>query len=133
MADSLFDVFSRKENLKALMDKDMTTAEKFVQWVKRFGRQMREAMRRIRMRSPEARAMDEANQQAIKKDLNDADAIVEAYNWLMEEAKEQKARMRDQEGQKRDQEGRREAASGKYSAKPELGEIDSEQNLIRYW
>ena len=43
--------------------------------------------------------MGEQNQEAMKKGLNDADSIIEAYNMLMEDAKEKRARMRDQEGQ----------------------------------
>lgn len=109
VADSLFDVFTNKENLKALVEADGTVAEKFVAWVKRFGQQMRQAMRRIRANSPEARAMWEQNQEAMKKGISDADAIVEAYNYLMEEAKERKQQPQLEEMQ--------EAASGKFSIK----------------
>lgn len=58
--------------------------------------------------------MWEQNQEAMKKGLNDADSIIEAYNMLMEDAKEKRA---EQEAQKAEQEGRKEAASGKYQAK----------------
>jgi len=122
VADSLFDVFTKKENLKALMDENMSAAQKFVEWVKRFARQMRQAMRRIRMRSPEARAMWEQNQEAMKKGLNDADSIIEAYNMLMEDAKEKRA---NQEAQKAEQEGRKEAASVKYSAKDTVNDEET--------
>lgn len=112
VADSLFDVFSTKENLEALIKTDGTVAEKFVSWVKRFRKQMREAMRRIRMRSPEARAMFDSEREWGKMGISIADNIIESYNILMKEAKESKIKTQPME--------MKEAASAKYQINPEF-------------
>lgn len=103
VADSLFDVFSRRENLEALLARDETAAKGLIGWVKRFGQQMKEALRRIGLKSPEARAMEES--------VAYADAMVEMYNDLMAEAKQKKTN--PQEGAGSD----KQAASAKYSVK----------------
>lgn len=124
VADSLFDVFSTKENLEALIKTDGTVAEKFVSWVKRFRKQMREAMRRIRMRSPEARAMFDSEREWNKMGISIADNIIESYNILMKEAKESKRKTQPME--------MKEAASGKYQAKLEYITESTEKGNEKY-
>lgn len=78
VADSMFDVFADKNNMKRFMQKDLSLTERIINWLKQFSTEMKNMIKRIAHKSPEAKAM-------LQK-AEYADVMVETYNDLMREA-----------------------------------------------